>query len=241
MPRADRRDRVASAHRRWPSLAPTWQAANIATPIDGDAAFELGLAAASEDRLDVAVQHLRWAAAVEPGNAKRAQSLAVALARLGQGLEAIRVLGAHERNDAPRLSAACSSMPAATPRPSRSCATPRAGSAPPDDWACSHDRRARADNDAVAVDAGQARGALGATDPEILMALATGLYHVGEFVECEKIAQQLITGRSRIAASASSASTRWRARSPVKAATSMRTRTRRKPRGSGPTASSPPS
>src|SRR3569623_2488686 len=30
----------------------------------------------------------------------------------------------------------------------------------------------------------------------MLMALATALYHVGEFVECVKIAQQLMTGRT---------------------------------------------
>jgi hypothetical protein len=75
----------------------------VETPFDGSTAFEAGLAAASEDRLAIAVQHLRWAAAVEPGNAKRAQSLAVALGRLGEGNDALRVLSAHDRNDAPRL------------------------------------------------------------------------------------------------------------------------------------------
>src|SRR6185369_2223366 len=69
-------------------LVPRWRAANLSTPLDGDEAFEAGLAAAAEDRLDLAVQHLRWALAIEPGNAKRAQSLAVALGRCGKGLEA---------------------------------------------------------------------------------------------------------------------------------------------------------
>jgi hypothetical protein len=46
---------------------PNSQTAKIATPLSGDIAFEAGLAAASEDRLDGAIQHLQWAAAVEPG------------------------------------------------------------------------------------------------------------------------------------------------------------------------------
>ena len=84
-------------------LAPAWQAAGIATPLDGTIAFELGITTASEDRLEVAAQHLRWATAVEPTNPKRAHSLAVVLARLGRAHEAIRVLSHHERSDAPRL------------------------------------------------------------------------------------------------------------------------------------------
>ena len=60
---------------------------------------------------------------------------------------------------------------------------------------CARPRRS-AGNDAVAVDAGKRAVVLGATDPDMLMALATALYRVGEFVECEKIAQQLITGRT---------------------------------------------
>src|SRR6185295_4549564 len=70
---------------------------------DAVLAFELGVAAAADDQLETAIGHLRWAAAVDPSNARRAQSLAVALGRLGYAHEAIRVLSAHERTDAPRL------------------------------------------------------------------------------------------------------------------------------------------
>ncbi len=85
------------------ALAPAWDEAEVMTPLHGATAFEAGLAAASEDRLDLAVAHLQWALAIEPGNARRAQSLAVALGRLGRGTEALRVLSQHERTDAPRL------------------------------------------------------------------------------------------------------------------------------------------
>jgi hypothetical protein len=52
-----------------------------------------------------------------------------------------------------------------------------------------------ADNDAVAVEAAKRALQLGAGGPELMMTLATGLYRLGDFVECEKIAQQLITLR----------------------------------------------
>src|SRR5258706_17863 len=80
-----------------------WRLAGITTPLDGDQAFEAGLVAASNGDLDVAIQHLRWAAAAEPGNAKRAQSLTVALGRAGSSYEALRTLAPHERMEAPRL------------------------------------------------------------------------------------------------------------------------------------------
>src|SRR5690606_21175185 len=60
-------------------LLGAWRAARIATPIDGDQALEAGRVALSENRIELGIQHLRWAVAVEPGNAKRAQSLALAL------------------------------------------------------------------------------------------------------------------------------------------------------------------
>ena len=190
---------AATARERAPALAdlgPQWKQAGVTTPLDGDAAFELGLAAAGEDRFDIAIPHLRWAAACEPGNAKRANSLAVALARVGQGLEAVRVLAAHERNDAPRLVGRvlveAGRFAEATTILRYAARRFRA----PDDFALLCTTAAKAGNDAVAVEAGKRAVVLGATDPEMLMALATALYHVGEFVECEKIAQQLMTGRT---------------------------------------------
>jgi tetratricopeptide (TPR) repeat protein len=178
------------------TLAPRWKSANIPTPLAGDAAFEAGLAAASEDRLDIASHHLAWALANEPGNAKRAQSLAVALARSGHGHAAIRVLAAHERTDAPRLIGRVL-LDAGRPIdavPVLRYASRRFKAA--DDWAALAQAASRADNDAVAVEAGRRAIALGNKEPWLLTALATGLYRLGEFVECEQVAQQLIADKS---------------------------------------------
>ena len=178
------------------ALAPHWRAGNVAVPLDGDAAFEAGLAAASEDRLHVAVQHLRWAAAVEPGNAKRAQSLAVALARIGQGHEAIRILSQHERNDAPRL---IGRVLLDAGRETAAVAVLRYASRrfrSPDDWTTLAIAAFRADNDAVCIEAGRKAVKLGSTDPVLYSTLATSLYRLGEFVECEQIARQIITDSS---------------------------------------------
>ncbi|MBA2544650.1 MAG: hypothetical protein H0V17_33715, partial [Deltaproteobacteria bacterium] len=174
-------------------LTPKWRAAAISTPLDGTAAFEAGLAAASEDRLDVAVQHLKWAVAVEPGNAKRAQSLAVALGRIGAGVEAVKVLSAHERVDAPRLIGRVlldGGRPGeAVPLLRYAARRYRTG----EDWTALAIAASRSDNDAVAIDAGRRAMQLGAKDPQLLMALSRGLYRLGDFAGCERIAQQLIS------------------------------------------------
>jgi Flp pilus assembly protein TadD len=178
------------------ALAPTWKAAGLAVPLDGDVAFDAGLAAASEDRLHVAVQHLRWAAALEPGNAKRAQSLAVALGRIGQGHEAIRVLAQHERNDAPRL---IGRVLLESGRDVDAVAILRYASRrfrAVEDWSMLATAAFRADNDAVCIDAGRKAVKLGATDPMLFSALATSLYRLGEFVECEEIARQIMSESS---------------------------------------------
>ena len=177
------------------ALAPAWQAAGIVTPIDGDAALDAGLAAVAEDRLDAAVQHLRWASAMEPGNAKRAQSLAIALARNGDGLAAIRVLAAHERSDAPRLvgRVLVESGHVAEAVPILRYASRRFRSG--EDWALLALAAARAGNDAVTAIAGRRALELGDKDGDLLSALAVALYHIGEFVECEQVAQQLIALR----------------------------------------------
>jgi tetratricopeptide (TPR) repeat protein len=174
-------------------LAPKWRAAGITTPLDGNAAFEAGLAAASEDRLDVAIQHLKWACAVEPGNAKRAQSLAVALGRIGNGLEAVRVLSAHERVDAPRL---IGRVLLDSGRPGEAVSLLRYASRrfrTGEDWAALATAASRADNDAIAIEAGRKAVSLGARDHQLLIALARGLYRLGDFAGCERVAQQLIT------------------------------------------------
>ncbi len=179
------------------ALAPKWKAANIVTPFDGNAAFDAGLDAASKDQLAIAVQHLRWAAAVEPGNGKRAQSLAVALGRIGRGLEAIRVLSPHERADAPRLigRVLVESGRFVDAVAILRYAAYRFRSA--EDWVSLANAAIRADNDAVAADAGRQALALGSTDPQLLGGLATSLYRLGEFIECEQIAQQLIGDKQR--------------------------------------------
>jgi tetratricopeptide (TPR) repeat protein len=176
-------------------LTPAWKAAAITTPISGDGAFEAGLTAAAEQRLDAAVQHLRWAAAIEPGNAKRAQSLAVALARAGNAHEAIRVLAAHDRTDAALL---IGRVLVEAGRDVDAVAVLRYASRrfrSAEDWSLLANAANRADNEAVTVDAGRRAILLGAKDSETMMSLATGLYRMGEFVECEKIAQQLISER----------------------------------------------
>lgn len=174
-------------------LTEPWAAGGITTPLDGAVAFEAGLAAASEDQLEIAVQHLAWAAAVEPGNAKRAQSLAVALGRLGAGLEAVRVLSTHERVDAPRL---IGRVMIESGRPDKAISLLRYASRrfrTGDDWVILATAAARCDNDAVAVEAGKRAIAAGAKDPQLLMALARSLYRTGDFVQCERVAQQLIS------------------------------------------------
>ncbi|MEJ7599332.1 MAG: hypothetical protein WKG01_15605 [Kofleriaceae bacterium] len=174
------------------SLAPAWQAANIATPLDGNAAFDAGLAAASDDRLDLAVQHLRWAVALDPTNPKRAHSFSVALGRLGKPHEAIRILSRHERVDAPRL---IGRVLAESGRHGDAVPILRYASRrfrTTEDWGLLAQVASRADNDGIAVEAGRRALALGSRDPGLLITLATCLYRMGEFVECEKIAQQLI-------------------------------------------------
>jgi Flp pilus assembly protein TadD len=186
----DRPDAIAD-------LAPAWATAGVKTSLDGDIAFDAGLAAASEDRLDLAVQHLQWAAAVEPGNAKRAQSLAVALGRAGNGLEALRALAHHERADAPRLIGRVLLDAGRDLDAVRFLryASRRFRSA--DDWASLAGAAGRATNDALAVEAGRRAVQLGSKDPTLLISLATSLYRMGEFAECERVAQRLIAEGSR--------------------------------------------
>lgn len=174
------------------ALAPAWRAAGIAVPLDGTAAFDLGIAAASEDRLDTAVQHLAWAAALEPASPRRVQSLAVALGRAGRAHEAIRVLSRLERADAPRL---IGRVLADCRRDAEAVQILRYAArrfCTAEDWALLATAAHRADNDPVAVSAGQRAIALGSKDPTLMTTLATSLYRMGEFVECERLAQQLI-------------------------------------------------
>jgi tetratricopeptide (TPR) repeat protein len=174
-------------------LSGAWRAAEISTPMNVDAAFDAGLAAASEDRLDLAIQHLRWAQALDPANPKRAHSLAVALGRAGRGTDAIRVLAHHERNDAPRL---IGRVLVDSGREIDAVAIMRYASRrfrSAEDWASLAIAAATIDNDPVALEAGRRAMAMGARDPQLLVSLATSMYRVGEFVDCENVAQQLIS------------------------------------------------
>ena len=173
-------------------LALVWQAAGVVTPLDGAGAFELGKTAAAEDRLDDAALHLGWAAAVDPANPQRAHCLAVVLARLGKAQEAIRVLSHHERTDAPRL---IGRVLVEYRRDADAVAVLRYAARRfrgAEDWAVLAGAAHRAGNDAVAIEAGRRAIALGAKDHALLIAVATSLSHLGEFAECERIAQRLI-------------------------------------------------
>ncbi|MGE0548376.1 MAG: hypothetical protein AB7O24_02305 [Kofleriaceae bacterium] len=173
-------------------LMPRWSSSSLSTPYSGDEAYDAGMAAASEGRFDVAVQHLRWAAAVDPDDALRTTNLAMVLAKLGYGLEAIRALSRHERADAPKIvgralfDAGHNDDALTVLR----YASRRFRTA--EDWALLSQAAHRADNDSVAVTAGRRAFALGCQDVDLLVSLATGLYRMGEFIECERLAHQLI-------------------------------------------------
>ena len=175
-------------------LVASWRLAGLSTPIDGDQAYDAGLLLLATN-LEQAVQHLRWAAACEPGNPNRALSLATALVRAGLPLEAIRVLAAHERSEAPRT---VGKMLYAAQRYAEAVPILRYASRrfkTADDFVVLANAAAAAENDSVAVEAAQRALKLGAQSPELLTTLAIGLYRLGAFVECEKVAQQLITAK----------------------------------------------
>jgi hypothetical protein len=185
--------RTAREHRATAlaTLAPRWRPTGV--PLAGDDAYAAGLAAASELRLDDAIRCLRWAAAVDPTDAERAQSLAVALARTGQPAAAIRALAVHERTDAPRLVGRIL-LEAGYDEPAVEVlryASRRFRAA--EDWATLVRAATRAGNDVVVIEAGRRALAAGGREPELHAALATALYRLGEFVECEQIAQLLIS------------------------------------------------
>jgi tetratricopeptide (TPR) repeat protein len=178
-------------------LAGPWRLAKITTPLDGERAFDAGAAAAADGTLDVAVQHLRWALAVEPGSTKRAQTLALTLGRLGHVNDAIRAMASHERNEAVRVigRVLVDAGRYVDAVPVLRYASRRFRNA--EDWTLLAITAARADNDAIAVEASRHAIEHGSTDLEVLMALATGLYRLGEWVECERVAQQLIGARTQ--------------------------------------------
>ncbi|HEY0251173.1 MAG TPA: hypothetical protein VGC41_06580, partial [Kofleriaceae bacterium] len=173
-----------------------WRLAGIITPIDSDQAFDVGIAVLEAGNFELAVQHLRWAVACEPGNPKRARALAMALSSSGLALEAIRVLAAHDRNEAPRLVGRMlvEAKRAGDAVPVLRYAARRFRAA--DDFALLAITANLADNDAVSVEAARRAIVLGSTAVDVQVVLATGLNRLGEFVECEQLAQQLITTRA---------------------------------------------
>src|SRR6185295_9832353 len=68
-----------------------------------------------------------------------------------------------------------------------------------EDWALLAGAAHRIDDDAAAAVAARKAIAVGSRDTALLAMLATSLYRVGEFVECEKLAQQLIGESERSA------------------------------------------
>ena len=169
-------------------LAEPWRIAGLATPLDADRAFEFGLTATSEGRYDIATQHLRWAAAVEPSNAKRAHHLAAVYALRGQPIEAIRVLAAVEHGNAARivgrLLVDAGEFAAAVPI--LRYAVRWSPTAP--DLALLATAAHRTGNHAIAVVAGKRAMNLGSSAPEVLIALAISSYRLGHFFDCEQIA-----------------------------------------------------
>ena len=174
------------------ALAPAWAAAELATPLDGVEAFELGVAAAADDQLDVAAGHLRWAAAVDPSNARRAQSLAAVLGQLGYAHQAIRALSSHEPSAAPRQLGRVLFEAGRHADAVRILQYASRRFHTPEEWALLAGAAHRADDDAVAALAARRAVSLGAGEPALLAMLATSLYRLGEFVECERLAHQLI-------------------------------------------------
>lgn len=176
------------------ALQHRWHGAALATPFDAAAAYEAGLTAAEDGALELAVQHLQWAAALEPANARRAHSLAVALARSGAAREAVCVLASHERADAPRLVGRVL-LEAGRMEAAVAClhyASRRFRAA--DDWAVLCTAASRIGDDVVAVEAGRRALALGAKEVGVIAALATSLYRTGDFAECERVARALVAG-----------------------------------------------
>jgi len=105
------------------------------------------------------------------------------------------VLAAHDRADAPRL---IGRVLVDTGRDVDAVSVLRYASRrfrSAEDWSLLANAANRADNAAITVEAGRRAVALGAKESELMMSFATGLYRMGEFVECEKIAQSLISER----------------------------------------------
>jgi len=102
------------------------------------------------------------------------------------------VLSRHERIDAPRL---IGRVLVEAGRDVDAVAVLRYASRrfrTAEDWSALAAAASRANDDAIAVEAGRKALALGAKDPALAISLATSLYRIGEFVDCETIAQQLI-------------------------------------------------
>jgi hypothetical protein len=178
------------------ALAPVWRAAGIETPLDGDEAFARGLAdaaaARTDDEIIAAIGHLQWAAAVEPARAERAEPLAIALCRLGEAHQAIRVLAVHAPADAPRWVGRAlvdCGHDALAVRILRYAARQFRTA---EDWALLAGAAHRTGDDAVAADAGRRAIAAGNQDLGLLIGLAASLYRLGDFVGCEQLAQDMI-------------------------------------------------
>jgi tetratricopeptide (TPR) repeat protein len=179
------------------ALARAWAAADLAVPLDGAEAFAMGTAAAADGDLDQAVGHLRWAAATDPSNARRGQALAAVLSRMGNAHQAIRALAPHDPGDAARAVGRLlvEARRDADAVPILQYASRRFRTAA--DWALLAAAAHRAGGDAACAVAARRAVALGAEAPALLAQLATSLYRIGEFVECERLAQQLIDHADR--------------------------------------------
>ena len=188
---------TADRGRALAELMPAFTAGELAIPLDGALALELGATAAAQGRLDAAIDHLRWAAAVAPDDPGRGHSLAIVLARAGRAPEALRQLARHDRLGAPRVIAR-----AVLERGRYGEAATLLGYAArwfrvADDWALLATTAHGAGDDATCIHATRQAIALGSRERGLLVALATSLYRIGEFTECEQLAHQLIGDADR--------------------------------------------
>lgn len=174
-------------------LEARWGASKLELPFSAAAAYDAGLSIAASD-VAGAARHLRWAACREPTNSTYVERYAMSQVQRGGAGEAVRVLARVQRGEAPYLVGKAfleSGQPASALRvlryASRRFRTPEA-------WQTLAEAATESGEHSIACAALRRAITAGATiDTALMMRYANALMRVGEFVECEKVASQLIT------------------------------------------------